>query len=371
MTKKILFVVNVDWFFVSHRLPLAIEALERGYEVSLACEITDRQEYLENLGIHVYPLKISRSKIGIVSELQALISIYKVLKELNPDIAHFITIKPVIYGGIASHLLSHKKKVFSISGLGFVFIQEGIKASLTKKIIKFFYSIALSGKNSHIIVQNPNDKEIIHSICNMPITTIRGSGVNLNEYDCRGNNESTITVVMACRLLKDKGVFEFLKAAKILDKKAYKVNFELYGDIDKYNPASLTQNDVDTIIEDSIVKVHGFSEDISKVFEHSDIVVLPSYREGLPKVLVEAAACGRAVVTTNVPGCRDAIEVDKTGLLCEVKNAQDLAKKIERLIVDENLRKKMGKAGRKLAQKEFDINKVVAMHFAIYEDLNE
>ena len=369
--KKILFVVNVDWFFVSHRLPLAIEALERGYEVFIACEVTDKQEYLEKLGMKVYPLNISRSKTGLVSELKAVMSIYRAIKEISPDIAHFITIKPVLYGGIVSRILSLKKKVFSISGLGFIFIQEGFKASLVKKVVKFLYFIALSGKKSHVIVQNPNDKEIIHSICTVPITTIRGFGVNLDAYIYKEEENTAITVVMACRLLKDKGVFEFVEAAKMIHAKDAKIKFKLYGDIDSHNPASLSEKDIKSIKKDAIVEVHGFSQNISKAFEDSSIVVLPSYREGLPKVLIEAAACGRAVVTTDVPGCRDAIEVNRTGLLCEVKNAQDLAEKIERLIVDEELRHGMGRAGRELAQKEFDIKNVIAMHFKIYEDGNE
>jgi len=372
MRKKILFIVNVDWFFVSHRLPLALEALAKGYEVSIACAVTDKQEYLEEIGIRVYPLSISRSKKGLFGELQDFISIYKTLRQVAPDIVHFVTIKPVLYGGISTRFLPViKKKVFSISGLGFVFIKEGSRAALIKKVVKFLYFIALHGEKSHVIVQNPDDKAVIQSICKVPITLIRGSGVDLEEYNCSDNSNENVTIVMACRLLRDKGVFEYVKAAEIVSKKNSNANFELYGDIDQDNPASLTEKDIKKIEADSIVKVYGFSKNISTVFERADIVVLPSYREGLPKVLIEAAACGRAVVTTDVPGCRDAIEVHKTGLLCKVKDAQDLAKKIKHLIINKELRKKMGKAGKELAQKEFDIKKVVDKHFEIYEDENE
>lgn len=172
---------------------------------------------------------------------------------------------------------------------------------------------------------------------------------------------------MACRLLKDKGVFEYIEASKVLKTKYPNVEFELYGDIDIHNPASLKHEDIEKIREDGFVNIYGFSGDIAKVFSESNIVVLPSYREGLPKVLIEAAACGRAVVTTDVPGCRDAIGQNVTGLLCKVNNAKSLAEMIEKLIVNNDLRNSMGKAGRELAEREFDINKVVEKHFEIYE----
>ena len=367
MNKKILFVVNVDWFFISHRLPLALEALKKGYEVYLACGISDKKEYLEKLGIKVHPLNLSRSGTGIKGELKAFIEIYNVLKKVNPDIAHFVTIKPVLYGGIASRFLSIHNKVFSISGLGFIFIKQGLKAILARGLIKIMYGFALGGKNSHVIVQNPDDKAVVNSIVKVPITLIRGSGVDLSQYQYIDENNNNIKVSMACRLLRDKGVFEYIDAAKILKQKLPNIEFEIYGDIDIHNPASLTEDDIEEIKKEGFIKVHGFSTNIAKVFSDTNIVVLPSYREGLPKVLIEAAACGRAVITTDVPGCRDAIEPNVTGLLCQVRNSQSLANQIEKLILDNNLRNSMGKAGRELAKKQFDIKKVVEKHFDIYE----
>lgn len=364
---KILFVVNVDWFFISHRLPLALEALKRGYEVHIACGITDKKEYLESLGLIVHPLNLSRSGTGVKGEIKAFCEIYNLLKEINPNIAHFVTIKPVLYGGVASRFLSINKKVFSISGLGFIFIKQGLKATLVRMLIKTMYKFALGGKNSHVIVQNPDDKAVLDSIVKVPITLIRGSGVDLNQYEYNEEKNENIKVSMACRLLKDKGVFEYIEASKILKKKYLNVKFELYGDIDIHNPASLTSDDIKKIKEEGFVNVYGFSSDIAKVFSDSNIVVLPSYREGLPKVLIEAAACGRAIVTTDVPGCRDAIEPNVTGLLCEVKDTESLASVIEKLILDKDLRNSMGKEGRKVAEQEFDINKVVEKHFEIYE----
>ncbi len=372
--KKILYLINVDWFFASHFLQVGKEAIGRGYEVHLACTVTDKKNELESMGFIVHEANISRSGTHVLQELKTMYQIYKVMKLVRPDIVEFFTIKPVLYGGIVSRFLPARKKVFYITGLGYVFIAKGLKGFIVRNIVKAMYKIAITGKNNSVITENIFDKGLINSlkaVDEKQIKIIRGAGVDLDRYIYAEENAKNIKVTMACRLLKDKGVFEYIESAKILKNKGIDAEFELYGDIDIHNPVALTNKDLEKIKKEGFVTVHGFSSDIANIFSKANIVVLPSYREGLPKVLIEAAACGRAVITTNVPGCRDAIEVNKTGLLCEVKNAEDLAEKIEKLIVDENLRKRMGRAGRELAQKEFDINKVVATHFAIYEDIDE
>lgn len=368
--RKILYVINVDWFFISHFLPVGLEGIKRGYEVHIACGVTDKKEYLESLGFIVHPISISRSGTSIKSELKTIIEMYKVIKSINPKVLEFFTIKPVLYGGIVSRFLKIPKKVFYITGLGYVFIAKGLKGFIVRNIVKALYKLAISGKTNSIITENIYDRELINSlnaINENQIRIIRGAGVDLSKYTYIEENNENIKVSMACRLLKDKGVFEYIEAAKILKQKLPNVEFELYGDIDIYNPASLTSDDIEKIKKEGFVNLYGFSSDIAKVFCDSNIVVLPSYREGLPKVLIEAAACGRAVVTTDVPGCRDAIEVNITGLLCQVKDSQSLSYQIEKLILDKDLRNNMGKAGRKLAENEFDINKVIEKHFDIYE----
>jgi len=366
--KKLLFVINVDWFFISHFLPVAIEAKRRGCEVHIACGFTDKKEYLENFGFIVHFLRLTRDGTGIVNEIKTVIDIYKVLKIITPDKVEFLTIKPVLYGGIVSKFLPVEKKVFYITGLGYVFIKKGFKGFIVRNIVKFLYYLAISGKNSKVITENSFDKKLLtglNALNASQIEIIRGAGVDLSQYNYKEEVNGRLKVVMASRLLKDKGVFEYIEAAKILTNRNLKVDFELYGDIDIYNPATLNENDLKDIEQEKYVQLKGHVNDIATVFTNSHIVVLPSYREGLPKVLVEAAATGRAVVTTDVPGCRDAIEVNKSGLLCEVKNPLSLANAIEKLILDEGLRKSMGKEGRALAEREFDINKIVARHLEV------
>lgn len=368
--KKILYIINVDWFYISHFLPVGLEGIKRGYEVHIACGVTDKKEYLEDLGFIVHSLSISRSGTSVKTEIKTIIEIYKIIKTINPQILEFFTIKPVLYGGIVSRFLKIPKKVFYITGLGYVFIAKGLKGFLVRNIVKTLYKLAISGKTNSIITENIYDKGLINSlnaVNDNQIKIIRGAGVDLSKYSYIEEKNENIKVSMGCRLLKDKGVFEYIEAAKFLKQKLPNVEFELYGDIDIHNPASLTSDDIEKIKNDGFVKVHGFTSNIAKVFSDSNIVVLPSYREGLPKVLIEAAACGRAVVTTDVPGCRDAIEPNITGLLCKVKDSRSLASMIEKSIVDKNLRNSMGTAGRELAEKEFDINKVIEKHFEIYE----
>lgn len=374
MNKKLLFVVNVDWFFASHRMPIAVVAFKEGYEVHVACGITDKKEYLESLGLIVHPLNLSRGSTGIGQEFKSFRDIFKVLKVVNPDIVHFVTIKPVLYGGIASRLLMMKNRVFAISGMGYVFTSDSRKTSILRFFITQLYKIALGGKTSKVIVQNTDDRDILtrfNVIDESQEILIRGSGVSLETHSYEKEPDGVPIVVMASRLLKDKGVMEFVEAAKVLQKKGVLGKFKLYGDIDVHNPASLNRNDVNKIKKEGIVEVHGHTDDIAEVFSVSHIVVLPSYREGLPKVLIEAAACGRAVVTTNVPGCRDAIEENKTGLLVKAKDSHSLAEAIEKLLYDKELREKMGLAGRRLAEEEFSINKVIDIHLNIYQSFYE
>jgi glycosyltransferase involved in cell wall biosynthesis len=368
--KKILYVINVDWFFESHFLSLGKEAIKRGYEVHLACGITDRKEYLESLGFFVHPLPISRTGAAMLAEIKTVFEMFKIIKLQKPDILEFFTIKPVLYGGIISRFFPIQKKVFYITGLGYVFIARGLKGFIYRNLFKTLYKLAISGETNSIITENVFDRALINSlnvVDEKQIEIIRGAGVDLIQYQYLPEGSEDIKVTMACRLLKDKGVFEYIEAAKILKSKGHNIKFELYGDIDEYNPASLTKDDLEKIKKDDFVTLSGFSRDMANIFSNTNIIVLPSYREGLPKVLIEAAACGRTVVTTDVPGCRDAIEPNVTGLLCKVTCANSLAQQIEIALLNKDLRNRMGKAGRVLAEKKFSIHKIVKKHFEICE----
>jgi len=370
--KKILYLINVDWFFVSHFLPVAQKALENGYEVHLTCKFTDKEEYLQSLGFYTYPLSLSRSSTTLTQELRVMGEMYRVLSEVQPDIAEFLTIKPVLYGGIVSHFCSLEKKIFYITGLGYIFTRKDFRGRIVKTFVKLLYRLALFGSKSYVITENSFDKKLIESLGVVPqerIHIIKGAGVDLNEYVYKEEpHKKPLEVVMASRLLKDKGVLEFVAAAKHLQEEGCQAHFILYGDRDIYNPTSLSEEELVKIQEEGYVEVRGFCSDIAKAFCEANLVVLPSYREGLPKVLIEAAAAGRAVVTTDVVGCRDAIEIGKTGLVCNVKDVVDLAHTIKKLLQDDNLRHKFARQSHLLAQKEYDICKITAQHLQLYRD---
>jgi glycosyltransferase involved in cell wall biosynthesis len=242
-----------------------------------------------------------------------------------------------------------------------------------REAIKRIYRLALGHANIKVIFQNLDDRSVlVDAGAIQPDRTelIKGSGVALSEYPMRPEPEGVPVVTFAARLLKDKGVVEFVTAARILRTKNVRAKFWLVGSSDPENPTSVTEEQMAEWHLEGDVELMGFRTDISDLFAKSNVVVLPSYYgEGLPKVLIEAAACGRAVVTTDHPGCRDAIEADKTGLLVPVRDARALANAIQSLIEDPMRRRKMGAAGRAFAEREFSIEQVVEAHLRIYREL--
>lgn len=372
MTDKLLFIVNDPAFFISHRLPIAVEAIKQGYEVHLASFINSKEQIFAAYGIKTHNIAINRGSTNPLTEIKTLFSIWNLFNHIRPDIAHLVTMKPVLYGGIAARFAPVKSVVSAVPGLGSVFLTGGIRGKFLRFVVSILYKIALKQNKMTVIFQNPDDKKNIRAITRISekkTIIIRGSGVDLSQYSFTPLPDGTKIVVMAARLLRDKGVFEFAEAAKILKERGSDARFCLIGNPDPQNPSSINEEDLSKWKKDGHLEIWGYRDNIAKIFAEAYMVVLPSYSEGLPKVLIEAAACGRAVVTTDVSGCRDAIEKDITGTLVPVRNSQALADAMGRLIQDRSLCEKMGKAGRKLAEKEFDINKVVEKHLDIYKNL--
>ena len=369
--KKLLFIVNVDKFFISHRLPIAVEAIKQGYEVHIATKITDQLNFLEMNGMIVHPLNLHRS--GIISIASEFLEILFLLYRIAPEVVHLVTIKPVIFGGIATRLLGSSSVVSAISGLGFVFIDNGFIGKIRKKIVLYLYRIALNHKNQKIIFQNSDDKNLLISLTKVPhekTILIPGSGVNLFKYKVSPPPERNFPIVMfASRFLIDKGIREFVHAAELINRVEHCADFVLVGSIDLFNPASIQQDELNEWKRKGNVEIWEYSSNMEKTLLNATIVTLPSYREGYPKILIEAAACGRAIVTTNVPGCRDAIESNVTGLLVPVKDAVLLAESISILLDNKKKCEKMGINGRKRAEELFDIRMIVDSHIKIYSNL--
>lgn len=369
MVERILFVVNHDEFFISHRLPIATELTKRGCEVHILCPNSGRFDELVKLGFHMHELDLSRRGLNPLRELKALFSIFYLVRKLRPNVVHAVTIKPVLYAGIVCRVLRTKKFVASISGLGYAFIDEGRKARFVRAVARRLYRFALGSHASNVIFQNLDDKQAIAQLVPLneeQVFLIRGSGVDLQKYVCGQSSGSVPVVMLLARLLVDKGVNEFMQMAAELKSRNISARFVVVGTIDLGNPNSITQRQLDAWKGEGDVEFWGYSSEPELTIHNADVMVLPSYREGLPKSLIEAAACGKAVVTTDVPGCRDAIEPDVTGLLVPPKDPVRLAEAIKYLIDNPEVRERMCKEGRRLAEEAFDVRSVVKMHMEIY-----
>lgn len=373
MSRSLMFVVNVDWFFLSHRLPIALEALRQGYQVHIATGLTDKLDELQRHGFVVHPLALDRSSAGLGNAWRTMVQLWNLYRAVRPDVVHLVTIKPVLLGGLMARLAGVPAVVAAVSGLGFVFMDRGAKAAVRRWLVGGLYRVALGHRNLKVIFQNPDDRASLTKLAHLPdskVAMIRGSGVELTQYSGTPLPLGMPVVLLAARLLADKGVREFVQAARLLKQQGVSARFCLVGSIDPANPASLTDAELTQWASEGVVELWGQRSDMPRVLAAAQVVVLPSYYgEGLPKVLIEAAACGRAVVTTDHPGCRDAIDPGVTGVLVPVRNAAALADALKGLINDPARCQAMGDAGRVLAESVFDVRQVVAAHLRIYQEL--
>lgn len=368
----LLFVVNTPEFFLSHRLQLAIAARDIGFHVHVATGLGPACGQIARLGFVHHPIPLSRSGKNPLLELYSLFRLYCLMTQIKPNLVHLVTIKPVLYGGLMARMSGVPAVVAAISGLGTVFVDRGGDPSWVRVPVKWLYRLALGHSNIKVVFQNPDDRAMVVSfgaVAEKQTVLIKGSGVWLPDYPVRHEPKGLPVVTFASRLLKDKGVREFVEAARILRARGISVDFWLVGMPDPSNLTSITEDEMKQWTQGGWMKVFGHRNDIAELFSKSNIVVLPSYREGLPKVLIEAAACGRPVVTTDVPGCRDAIEPGLTGLLVPARDAAALADAVQTLLDDTTLRQRMGAAGRVLAEREFAIEKVVNRHLTIYREM--
>jgi len=373
MSRKLLFVVNVDWFFLSHRLPIALKAMKLGFQVHIATGLTDKLNELQRNGLVVHPLALDRSSTSFIDAWHTMAQLWQIFRTVRPDVVHLVTIKPVLLGGLVARLAVVPAVVVAVSGLGFVFAAKGVKSSARRWMVGCMYRLALGHCNLKVIFQNPDDRARLARLVHLPdpkVALIRGSGVDLIQYGVMPMPSGIPVVMLAARLLADKGVLEFVQAARLLRRRGCNARFVLVGTVDKDNPTSFTETEVSTWVHDGVVEWWGRRADMPEVLATAQVVVLPSYYgEGVPKVLIEAAACGRVVVTTDHPGCRDAVDPGVTGVLVPVRNSVALADAMEELINDPLRCQVMGDAGRALAEQAFDVKQVVAAHLHIYHEL--
>lgn len=371
--KKLLFVVNVDWFFISHRLCIAQKAIREGWEVTVAAEDTGRSKEIIDNGIHFINLPLSRSGTNPLIEVLTLRRLDNIYKKVNPNVVHHITLKPVIYGSLIAKKRKIKGVLNAVSGLGYNFTGE--RKGMVARAMVSLMKQGFKHNNLAFIFQNKDDHRELKELGVLQnynsIYFIKGSGVDLTSFSKTLEPQiGRIKILFPVRMLWDKGTAELRAASEILKEKYYDfVQFVLVGLADTGNRAGVTKEYLQDWEDGDYVKWIGYQKDMPVIYKDSHMVVLPSYREGMPKTLIEACAIGRPIVTTDSIGCRECVDEGVNGFKVPVKSTVELAKAIERLILDKELRIEMGNNSRKKAEAEFDQRDVVARHIQIYESL--
>jgi glycosyltransferase involved in cell wall biosynthesis len=372
MKPSILFFITEDWYFWSHRLPIARAVRDAGFEVLIAARVDQHKILIEEEGFKLIPIGLERRSKNIIKEIFSILETIKIYRREKPDIVHHVTVKPVLYGAWAARVAGIPAVVNALAGLGFIFVARGWKTSILKWFVVLAYRSAFSGKNVIGIFQNPEDLKLFVEagvVKSEKTVLIRGSGVDTSRFIPLPEPASIPTIVLASRMLWDKGVGELVNAARQLRKDGVNCRTVLVGIPDPQNPASIPEETLRAWHSEGIIEWWGYREDMVEVYAKSNIVALPSYREGLPKVLIEAASCGRAIVATDVPGCREIVRNDENGLLVPPRDSSSLADALRILVNDSGLRGKMGARGREIVEAEFSEEIVVKQTMELYETL--
>lgn len=370
---KILFFVTEDWYFWSHRLPIAKAALNNGMDVTVVTKVNAHGERIEREGFQLIPLNVNRSGKNPFRELFIFLLLIGIYKREKPTLVHHVALKPVLYGSWAARLAGVPFVVNALAGLGHVFTATGARTFFLKKLLKLAFSSALSPENVRTIFQNPDDLNAFVEegfLLRGQARLIKGSGVNTKILSPTSNQVSEPVVVLVARMLWTKGVGELVEASKILKEKGVAVRMLLVGTPDPMNPASINENTLCDWAASGIVEWLGFRQDIPDILRQSSIAVLPSsYGEGIPKSLIEAASTGLPIVTYDVPGCREIVRHGDNGFLVPPKDVRALANAIEDLVKNPQLRSRMGKRGREIVIKEFSEEVIVEKTLALYKEL--
>jgi len=369
--RRLLYLFNDAPFFLSHRLPVARAAADEGYEVHVATPASPAVVALERYGLTHHPIALTRGGVNPAGEVKALTAITRLYRRLRPDLIEHATIKPVLYGGLAARALRRPAVVSWMTGLGFVFISQGARAALVRRLVAAGYRAALRRPGSWVIFENPDDRDLFAShglVAPERTRLIRGAGVDMTLFQPAPEVAGPPVVVLPARMLRDKGVVEFVEAARTLRASGVPARFVLAGSADPNNPAALSQAELRSWDEEGSVEWWGQRDDMAEVLRRAHVVVLPSYREGLPKALVEAAATGRPIVATDVPGCREVVRHEWNGLLVPVRDSAALAEAIGRLLRDPAERARLGARGRERVEYEFSDRRVVRETLAVYAE---
>jgi len=370
--KRVLFVVSEDWAFISHRLHLADAAIKAGYEVGLLTRVTIYGDMLEARGIKLFHWDLNRGSLNPFVALGTVWQAAKLFRSWQPDLIHAVAQKPILYTGIAGKLAYHCPRVSAMGGIGFIFSSDSMKARLLRPLISRLLGWVINGYDTRFILQNDDD---IASLTKLGVARsetvrrIKGSGVEIDDLIPSPLPKGTPIVILPARLLWDKGVAEFVRVAMRIKTKDIEARFVLVGDPDPQNPETISESQIQAWVKNGAVERWGRRDDMPVIYAQSSIVCLPSYREGLPKVLLEGASCARPVVAFDVPGCREIVHDGINGFLIPFGDETALELALIKLIQDSKLCAEMGNAGRKIVEAEFSQNIIAAETFSVWDEV--
>jgi len=365
---RVVYFVTEDWYFCSHRLPLAIAAREAGFDVTVITRVRKHGRAIQDAGLRLIPLELSRRGINPLSELRLTLRLTAIYQRERPDIVHHVAMKPVLHGSLAAWLAGTPHIVNAVAGLGWLFTSRSAGARILGTMIGAALRLLLN--RGTVIVQNPDDQAFLIRLGVEPsrLVLIRGSGVDTRRFAPQPEPAGTPTVILASRMLWNKGVGEFVEAARMLRGRGVDARFVLVGDSDDENRAAISRTQLKTWHDENAVEWWGQRDDMPEVLAQSHIVCLPSYREGLPKVLLEAAANGRAVITADTPGCREIVRDGINGLLVPAHDATALADAMESLLADPERRREMARRGIEIVRAKYSQEIVLAKTLDIYSE---
>ncbi len=374
MSRRLLYLITEDWFFCSHFLERASAARAAGYEVLVLARTGDgvHAQRIRDAGLRLLPLRVQRRSTNPLAELGVVRQVLAVYRRERPDLVHHVALKPILYGTLAARLCGLHAVVNAPVGMGFVFTSTSWRARLLRPLVRAGLRTLLDPPGARVVFENPDDLAALvddHLVRREDCVLIRGAGVDTVRFRPTPEPAGEPVVTLVARMLRDKGVHEFVEAARLLRARGIAACLQLVGEPDPGNPAAIPEAELRVWHEQGVVRWLGRREDIPQLLAASHVVCLPSYREGLPKSLLEGLAAGRPLVATDVPGCREAVIDGDNGLLVPARDAPALADALARLLHDPGLRARMGARGRALAEASFSTPRIVAQTLALYDGM--
>lgn len=366
----LVYLVTEDWYFLSHRLPMALSAQAAGYEVHVATHLNGRGDEIERHGFKLHPLNWRRGSLNPFDLLRIVRQVRALYRQLQPDLVHHVALQPSVIGSIAAYRLPIKR-LNAMAGLGFSFTSATLKARVIRPLMSALLSHLMKDRAASALVQNPDDRDALLALGLAPeqVAIIPGSGVDTDVLVPLSEPQGPVTVGFVGRLLDDKGVRPLVEAHQLLRRRGRDIQLVIAGDRDPANPSSISEQEVAEWKTRPGVTLLGHVSDIGGFWSRAHIAVLPSRREGLPKSLLEAAACGRPLVATDVPGCREIARQGVNALMVPPDQPEVLAAAIDLLVADAAMRQSFGQASRQLAEEEFSSARIGPQTVALYDRL--